>query len=363
MNEQLPVQTKNRYVWIDALRIICMIAVIFIHTTAKVIRPVSETSGRLFASIRPLFGFAVPVFTMISGSFLLDPERSFSTKDLFRRKAFRLIVAWLFWTVLYAVAYYFVGEVKGNLKALIANLISGPGHLWYLQMLIGLYLLTPLIRRITSSEKYTKYFLALSFVITFVIPTLVDGCGIIDYFIGDRLNTSTEVFASDILSDFHIYYSEGYAFYYVLGYYLRKKELKEKTTLFAVLSCILGAIGLFVIEWIGCGFAGQFSLEFIGMKVCVMLMTVSIFVFGKNVIGKHLQREGTVKCVTQISKLSFGVYLLQSMMIVLVQTFFFDPNKYNPLWSVPLMALIVLTLCLAVTAVLKKIPGINKYIV
>lgn len=363
MSESSFKKPNDRALWIDFLRIIAMIAVIFIHTTAKYNLPADTTRVRVFYSFKPLFQFAVPVFVMISGTFMLDPERSFSTKKLFTKNALRIVIALIFWTVVYAVAYYFVGDAKGQITSVIGNLICGPNHLWYLSLLLGLYVITPLLRRITNSERYTKYFLILSFAITFVAPLLLQLCGLIDGLLAGRFNTSLKDMIKSNLFDFRIVYSESLTFYYVFGYWLRKKELTKKQSAALMLFGLLGIVYQYVIEYFHCAKTGIYSSDLVGMQFACMLTVIGIFTFGKTVIGSRMNGKKTGKVVSFFAGLSFGVYLLQSLIIVVVQYLIFDFTKYNPLLSAPAAAGIVLVICLAITFVLKKIPVLNKYIV
>src|SRR5699024_727254 len=110
----------------------------------------------------------VPVFVMISGRFFLDPQRKISIYKIFDKYLKRLIVAFAFWSAIYQVFYavknYAFGEnTLINLNGYIYEFFLGAYHMWYLYMLAGLYLLTPLIRKFTAEKKALIYAIVLTF--------------------------------------------------------------------------------------------------------------------------------------------------------------------------------------------------------
>lgn len=120
--------------------------------------------------------------------------------------------------MLYALDNYFSG---GTVEETIKLFIRGKYHLWYLNMIIGLYLITPLLRKITSDKKSCEYLLILSMIVSIVIPTVFDLFKFISIeFISDIV-THISVFIDKIDMSF------GYVFYYILGYYLHKYKLNK----------------------------------------------------------------------------------------------------------------------------------------
>ena len=104
----------------------------------------------------PLARWAVPAFLMISGALLLDPGREFGPRKMGRylwRMAFILLTIGYAFCVIETVA---TSSKAGGSFALtppmlassFLKLLEGKSwdHLWYLYALIGLYLLTPVLR-------------------------------------------------------------------------------------------------------------------------------------------------------------------------------------------------------------------------
>ncbi len=74
-----------------------------------------------------------------------------------------------FWHIFYAL-YTFIFE-SHSLSVAIKLIIRGYSHLWFLHMIIGLYLLVPLLRKITENTRLTRYFLILAAIFSIIIPT------------------------------------------------------------------------------------------------------------------------------------------------------------------------------------------------
>ena len=100
--------------------------------------------------------WAVPVFFMITGALLLDKKISY--KDIFSKYIKKIaIVLLVFGTTFAFVKQYALTRVFSN--ELINNTLlsvledTGFGHLWYLYVLIGLYLLLPVFNLIKNLKK------------------------------------------------------------------------------------------------------------------------------------------------------------------------------------------------------------------
>ncbi|KRK25853.1 membrane protein [Lactobacillus delbrueckii subsp. delbrueckii DSM 20074 = JCM 1012] len=88
--------------------------------------------------------FCVPVFIVISGAVFLNPDFDLSWEKLFKKHLRRIVVSCLIWQLIYCGWYYFAKG--GDLVTVSKFLIGSYDHLWYLPMIAGLYLVTPLLR-------------------------------------------------------------------------------------------------------------------------------------------------------------------------------------------------------------------------
>lgn len=89
--------------WIDNSRILAIFAVIVVHVGAKVVGENTIGSeywwyGNIFES---LARWCVPVFVMISGALLLDPNKKEDLLTFYRKRLHRIFIPFLFWSVIY----------------------------------------------------------------------------------------------------------------------------------------------------------------------------------------------------------------------------------------------------------------------
>lgn len=88
--------------------------------------------------------WAVPVFVMISGALLLDPDNREGLGAFYRKRLARIGLPLLIWTVFYLlwlVAKGFAGGEPVGLSELGRRVVTGLPyyHMWFLFMIAGLY--------------------------------------------------------------------------------------------------------------------------------------------------------------------------------------------------------------------------------
>ena len=99
----------------------------------------SEADAFWVAVLNTLPRAAVALF-VVASSYLQFPLH-YSTGEFFRKRAVRILVPFLIWTVVYALVW---GEPVQNFRDLLLNFNYAAGHLWFVYMLLGLYLMAPL---------------------------------------------------------------------------------------------------------------------------------------------------------------------------------------------------------------------------
>ena len=146
-----------KYYWITNLRVLATIIVVVIHTSGGVLfhyNTIPHSSWWIGNVISNFGRFSVPVFVMISGALLLGREI-----DLFPFLQKRFVRVWIpftIWVIIY-VFYHNIFERNpySFSKAFVDYLTMGGGlygHLWFIYMILGLYLLTPFINYFLLKE-------------------------------------------------------------------------------------------------------------------------------------------------------------------------------------------------------------------
>ena len=145
----------KREVWLDFLRVTACFMVMVIHSTEPFYLGgdggliLTPTDAFWVALFEGLCRCCVPLF-LIASAYLQFPLR-YSTEEFFKRRAVRILVPMAIWTLVYALVW---GEPVQNLKGLLFNFNYAAGHLWFVYMLVGVYLIMPLLS--PWAEKVSK---------------------------------------------------------------------------------------------------------------------------------------------------------------------------------------------------------------
>lgn len=130
-------KSNQRIVYLDLLRIMATFAVIFLHVTAVEVNSFSFSRNWYIATIGDsLVRWSVPVFVMISGALFLNSNKEVTCAEILKKRIPRLLLAYAFWSVLYALLDGFIMKVS------IAFLYGGwqGSQLWLPNIIYGFYL-------------------------------------------------------------------------------------------------------------------------------------------------------------------------------------------------------------------------------
>ena len=294
----------------DLLRILASFLVVVIHTCSGLF-PIDAVGTELFWA-SDLFNscsrIAVPLFVMLSGAFLLDPARPFQTRAFFKANVLHIAASYLFWASLYAILDMRV-HANGfspfkTVIIFISTVLSGFGHLWFMPLLLGLYLLVPLLRKICESRQLTVYYILLSVVFCFTANPI----GKLPL-VGDT--------ASKIFSGFGMQFVLGYTGYFVAGYALRCFDISKKQRIVlygaGILSAFVTVGGTF---WLEIRSGEINSVLCNNLFLNIFLQACAVFVFFRYLRGGKRIRlsERTRRAITKWSSLTFGVYLTHPIM-------------------------------------------------
>ena len=214
---------EDRVVFLDWLRVIACFMVMAIHSAepfylggeAPNITSIASRWDMLWITLTEcLCRVCVPLFVMTS-SYLLFPVRR-PTGEFFRRRLVRVALPFAVW----AVAY--VWAAGGEWSRLIFNFPDEGGHLWFVPMLVGLYLLMPLLSPWAEkvSERELRGWLAV-WLFTTLFPFLrglwgrlygEPSFGAVPYLYGEC--------PWNMFGSFH--YVSGFIGYMLLGFWFRK---------------------------------------------------------------------------------------------------------------------------------------------
>jgi surface polysaccharide O-acyltransferase-like enzyme len=137
-------QGNERVVFLDYLRVIACFMVMAIHACEPFYLGgeqgafIATRADALWVTVTEvLCRVCVPLFAIASGYLLFPLTRP--TGEFFRRRLGRIVVPFLFWSAAY------VWQAGGSWGQALLNFPAAAGHLWFVPMLLGVYLLMPLL--------------------------------------------------------------------------------------------------------------------------------------------------------------------------------------------------------------------------
>lgn len=341
--------SKSRIWYWDILRILAMIFLVIRHSATATFEFVEMLSTNWWVSniYGSLSAWMIPVFMMISGASFLEPRRNVTPKKLYQKNIVRMLSAFAFWTVFYAVYNIVSGQDLHN--DFVTMIFEGHFHLWFIPMIIGMYMLTPLLRPVAENKKALISITIVTGLTGVIIPTLQD----LGLFFDNTLFTGLN----------HFGFFSAYVCFFFMGYLFHNVSIgKEGRVLIYVLgiaATIIIFIGTYVLT-----VKDNYHNE--DMQADNNLFTavqgIALFVFFKEKLKDVEFKESTQKFILDISGLTFGVYMVHVVLLALLDKFGFSPVTYPAVYMIPMLILFVLPTSFFISYVLKKIPFLGKYI-
>ena len=181
---------RKRILWIDITRVVSIWFIIELQACAFDLDKLIMWSPRYRECYTwGLFGhFGVPMFVMLSGALLLDHEpdiKKIYTKKIPKLVGAKLINMLAYFAVSLAVCIY-VSNL--DMSTVFYPVLHEDGATYFLALLGGCYMLSPLVYTFCKNDKLERYFLILSIVFSMIffgissvskVSILMDtGCGI-----------------------------------------------------------------------------------------------------------------------------------------------------------------------------------------
>lgn len=341
--------------WINNLRLIALIAVIIVHCSSPLLGGYGKVPQPQWLAAdfyNALTRFAVPVFVMITGALLLG--KNDEVISFLKKRLGRVVVPFLFWSLVFvAYAYYnedipYTGDTWVTIKQVLHQLKYGSSyHLWYVYMLIGLYLIIPILSKYirNANEKETVYFLVIwLLVMLFSQPYM------------QRYNPQVDV-----------RYFAGYIGYLVLGYYFANKTFNSKYISVLMVALFIITVGLITLGTLLLfkHYNGISTLMYEPLSWPVVMLSSAAF------LSFRFAQLKTPAFLVQFrdfaGKYNYGIYLAHALILTLLDApelfgFSLSYKSFNPLFSIPITALVCFMLTLLLVYMINKLPFIGKYI-
>jgi len=288
------------------------------------------------------------VFVMITGA--LNLHREYKLGDFLKRRLSRIVTPFLFWSLVYiGYSWYneeisFDNDTLTNVKLVLHQLKYGSSyHLWYVYMLIGLYLIMPVISKFVraATQKELLYFLLIWLVVMLL----------------------EQPYLSRYKPQVEFRYFEGYIGYLVLGHYLsiaifKQKHLKSLMLLLFLGMVMIITIGTYLVTKYNYRVSTVFYEPLGPFVVCLSTSLFLLFRYSTASLPAVL-----IKIRDFTGQYAYGVYLGHALILYLLDLWFDISYKlYTPFISIPLTAVLCMIISVVMIWLLNKLPYIGKYI-
>lgn len=350
-------KTENgRLVYADLLRVLATVAVVVLHLAGSRMADVAVPSPEwgVFNLYDGLVRWCVPVFVMLSGMFMLDPDRPLPLSKLLLHNALRVLVCLFVYGTFYA--WLDAGRVLSGQAVWRAflSVLRGEAHyhLWFCHMILGLYLVTPILRAFCKGASRGDFHWF--FLVAFLFASLLPLCF--------KVWPNATAVARTWYNRLGIQLILGYVGYYVAGYYLKAYTLSR---LAEALIYVLGIVGAVTTVW-GTALFSRWSGGLIDYfydyaSPSVACSSVAVVVLFRYVLGVSDERSRRQR-MSGVAKISFGIYLIHDVFIMLLRHFGITTLSFAPVVSVPLLSAGVFLCAFAVAWLISKIPFIGRWL-
>jgi len=350
---------SSRLAWIDALRASACFGVVALHiwgpaTYAYFWLPLSSWWAANAAIT--LIAWCIPVFVMISGAVNLAGRHHENAGRFFSRRA-RLLWLTLSWSVFFVVLRL-ITEPEFEWRHAVASLKYGLPyyHMWFLFMILGLYLSTPLLCRfVRSVSRGWRIAAALGLILVSAVWSLLND--------------------SNYLHSPLTFYTMFLPFvgYYLIGYELAGIRV-ERRTAFRLLPVILVSMGflMYLAFLVAKRTITGVTLAWLHGSFSPLIVVISIALFqffhaaggvsaGNGLMQSRIDR--LVAAVAKLSPLTLGIYIVHPLFIrMLTHIGLIDLDKWGICGQV-LGMLVVFGWSAVTVFALKSIPYVRALVI
>lgn len=309
--QEISSMKSNKVVWIEILRIFACFSVVLLHVSATHLTDIAPVRAewKWFLIYNCFSRFAVPAFVMISGMLYLDTQKELSIEKIYRKYILKLSITYIFWLIFYSfsdIVFWRLLDRASNdtlvCSVIKVSLMRPKYHLWYLPTIIGLLMVTPLLREIICSRKakqICEYAITL-FLMFKIMKVTVNS---FEWRYMDYFNKFTSLINLEMICNW-----SGFFF---LGYYINNYEVKRnrKITLW-----FLGIIGI-VVGIILC-YTQSLEANRAILKYCAnfslfsTIFSIAIVSFFKDFCMRRNFNEKIIIVIEKVSSCTLGIYLL-----------------------------------------------------
>ena len=320
---------KNRLLSFDVIRVVALSFAILCHVGT--FHTVEFITGNVFTQISA----SIPLFLMLTGALFLREEKKFNVEVFLKKSWLPLVVLTIIWTLFYGLLYGYglpmLTHQPVSFDAFINYLLTFDGsyypHMWYSRMIVGMYLLIPVLRLFVKKENknYIKWIIIGTIIIQFIPGTL------------QVFTAGMDVTLKDFVETFYLQPLTGYVAYFLVGWYVTTFPLSKKLRrILYALGIIAVLISVFSVQFYYGIIPGIRGYVHSGLDIVNFVWGVSVFVFFLSVLKDKIN---TNQFAIEASNFVYGMYIVHVLFLELfVQVF--CPYSTFPI-QIPIVYLII----------------------
>ena len=362
------IDTKNsinknkRIYYLDFLKAISIILVIYVHYPW-----INESKASNISMCITII--AVPLFFMVNGTLML-------MKKLDIKKHFKKIIIITTSCIIWKILIFFICLITKKIEIsnykiyeillylFTANNLKGvpTEHFWFLYALIKIYIIYPFVyMAMKKDRKYLIIILVLCVTFSFGIDMLNKT----SIFLNNKFGMPKISFNTFKDTYNPIGSNTQYLSFFILGYLIHtkfydNKKISIKNSMILMLTAIIGIGLIFFTRYIQVGsfFDGQYTrIDNDYSNIGNLILCITIFTFFSIV---EFNNEIFNKIVCFIGSRTINIYYIHMLVLSFASEIHKNLIKYNGAKVNLLRTLIVFTICIVITEILKLIKPVKK---
>jgi surface polysaccharide O-acyltransferase-like enzyme len=346
----LAAERSREIQYINRLRIVGIYAVVTAHVAMGLtmdLRPFTA-NWWLGCWLFYLAHFAIPVFVMISGTLLLGGSRQESAIEFYKRRLYRVGIPLVAWTAVYLVVRRVMDGETLTARSVAGMILTGNPyyHLWFLYMIVGLYIVTPMLRKFVSRTPQRTRLLVIAAIL--VLANV--------WFQMDALlwNHHRLIFTMFL----------PFIGYYLCGYELPRIDARKVPSGVPLLAAVLSTIYL-------AAFAPAFLARHggVGTRYLFDFFSLPTVFLSIGIFWAAYLHDATAKSPTGVRKTALewiasttlGIYVLHPLVLAYIRRQMGNhAGEGTFLAAVILVPLVTFAACYLVTSILMNIPILRR---
>lgn len=334
---------------LDLLRAIAAVAVVVFHSSSTMAR---DDSLRIL--VAAFLNWCVPIFLMITGALFLRSEKHRPLAQIIRHNIVKVLIILGFWGFIYnflsnvLIEHSFGIEIVWkSVKMVLIGDTSFCYQFWYLYVLVGLYLLIPIIKPWVNQNilenKITgeaKLFIMLFLVVSVVLPTF------------SKIVGNTEVLWKGAFLPFSVFF-----LYILLGHLLMSNGMSSVTRKVLYIFLAIQSILLIYLAITGKYKMADRLTGYSSIFTCNL--SVVLFDAVQRIDLSKLARRIRSSYIL-IAEYSFGIYIFHVIVLQFLRKVGFTSDHINSVIFLLFTSIVALFSSIIGTLLCKKIPFLRR---